>query len=408
MTRLSALRRSPLASAAPWRGAVGAALLTRLGVLLVTALTLGLFYPRRNRSAELWNAGSLNEHSLLEHVLHASERGDSAIWLHAARTLAQPTTDWHAWSPLYPSIVRLLGAFGLPLWLAGTFVSLGSLVVAAALVRALCAAHLAAADQRQTRAMRATWVWLVFPGAVMLGFVAPYSLVALLVAATWLAVLRDRHGLAAVAAGFALLAHPAGIAALPLLAHRSVRVARGKRAHTRALAIALAIGASGWSLVAWRGASLDAVRDALQPRGALADLGRALGDGTHALLFDVVDLRQTPRSPFGDEVGAGFLNLATMALAVALVVAAVFAWRRLGAPAGLSVLLLVLGTLAAPASQAVPLAALPHLAPLALPAFLLVGAWASANDTRFLSYIGASATLFGTVATGVALWNFFG
>jgi hypothetical protein len=118
-----------------------------------------------------------------------------------------------AFFPLYPLLLKIVGATGLPIAVAGLLVSnvlfLGALLAFDALSSELFDHH---------RARRATLLLAVFPTTYVCSMIYPESLVLLAYSLTGLFAVRRRWGACAVTAAVAALARPEGILlTLPIL-----------------------------------------------------------------------------------------------------------------------------------------------------------------------------------------------
>jgi hypothetical protein len=118
-----------------------------------------------------------------------------------------------AFFPLYPLLLKILGATGIPIAVAGVLLSnllfLGALVVFDALSGELFDRDLA---------RRATLLLAVFPTTYVCSMIYPESLVLLAYALTGLFAVRHRWGACAIAAAVAALARPEGVLlTLPIL-----------------------------------------------------------------------------------------------------------------------------------------------------------------------------------------------
>jgi Dolichyl-phosphate-mannose-protein mannosyltransferase len=118
-----------------------------------------------------------------------------------------------AFFPLYPLLLKLVGATGIPIALAGLLLS-NVLFLAALLAFDALSGELF--DRELAR--RATLLLAVFPTTYVCSMVYPESLVLLAYALTGLFAVRGRWGACAIAAAVAALARPEGVLlALPIL-----------------------------------------------------------------------------------------------------------------------------------------------------------------------------------------------
>jgi Mannosyltransferase (PIG-V) len=118
-----------------------------------------------------------------------------------------------AFFPLYPLVLKLVGATGVPLAVGGVLLS-NLLFLAALLAFAALTSELF--DRELAR--RATLLLAVFPTTYVCSMIYPESLVLLASALTGLFAVRRRWGACAAAAAFAALARPEGLLlVLPIL-----------------------------------------------------------------------------------------------------------------------------------------------------------------------------------------------
>jgi Mannosyltransferase (PIG-V) len=136
----------------------------------------------------------------------------SRIALHGYLLVPDRQSD-PAFFPLYPLLLKLVGATGLPLAVAGMLLS-NLLFLAALLAFEALTAHLF--DREFAR--RATVLLAVFPTTYVCSMIYPESLVLLAGSLTGLFALRGRWGACAATAAVAALARPEGILlVLPIL-----------------------------------------------------------------------------------------------------------------------------------------------------------------------------------------------
>ena len=377
--------------------AAGAALLLRAIAALLTGLALAIWYPRRNpAAAPIWNHDSLNSHTLLEHIARAGDRGASQRYL--------PDAADHAAFPLYQWLGGATHSVtGLPGWAAASLVSLVAIIAAAAAFAACLHAWSPVASD-PTQVSRPVWLWLAFPGAALLGWIAPWSLLCALLTATWLAALHDRRLLAGALAGLAACTHPLGLAALPLVLFEPTRAARTLRAWV-ALAVAVALPLTTLLARGCERGCLDApttLLARLHPLHGLQQLGSDLRHG----LGSSVELRAVSSQPYGDALARGMLGLAGLLCIITLCALAPTVARRLGPAPAATCLLIAAALLLVPGP--VPYVAAPHLVVAAVPAFAIAGYRAAASDAVFLTVAGISAALWGMVTAGAALWQQLG
>ena len=345
--------------------------LSRLALWALAAGTVVLFDDHLNPARGRWDSPRLHE---LGAVVDVWARWDSDWYLRIAEGGYRWPSSTPAFFPLYPALVggvgRLLDAHFL---LAGVLVSLAAGAAAFVLLYDLVRARLGAPDARRTVLYLA-----LFPTSLFLGAVYAEALFLALAIGTFVLAERDRLGWAAVAAGFALLTRPQGVALLPALALFAWRAERRGRALALLAIPIVMFGAFPLVLEAWIGhglAFLDAQRvwdRSLAPLGPLGGLVQAVGEG--------------------DVLGP--------ALALGLVALALLAWRILGPAYGVYALAALALPMAFPSERLGGLYSFPRLA---LAAFPCLAALAVLGRDRRVHAV-VVAVLGATLAVDVVRW----
>lgn len=388
----------------------------RVGAWAVAGLTLAVVIPRRNPilSERGWARDPFPTASLTEHVALLGDRWDARWYAHVAANGYDETLRSAAFFPLYPGLVAALSAVGIPLWIAGTLLSLAALVVAALLVERI-AAELGLPQDASTWALA---LLSFFPAAVVLGSMYPESLLVALFAGAWLLALRGRVRWCGVVCGAALLAKPLGVAALPLLLLQRPRVAVANLVRRRIEGLALAsLIAALWPAWLWYrfGDPLRFVEAQSQwersgtgvPLVAGAWNGLvAGGEGLARIIQQPLDLSRASISNLGDPVGIAMQNLVALAAILLLLGGAALTWRRIGVAPALLVLACALVPLSAPSAD-IPLLSAPRFALVALPAFVAAGAGLATSRWR-VPVLAASAASFGLATAAWTAWQWIG
>ncbi|HET8743630.1 MAG TPA: mannosyltransferase family protein [Gaiella sp.] len=325
---------TPLSASVPLRIFVW----SRLAVWALAAATVLLFGDHLNPARGRWDSPRLHE---LGAAFDVWARWDSDWYLRIAESGYRWPSSTPAFFPLYPGVVAGLGrALGDRFLLAGVLVSLAACAATFVLLHELVRLRLGASDARRTVLYLA-----LFPTSLFLGAVYGESLFLLLAVATFVLGERGRFGWASVAAGLAMLARAQGIALVPALALLVWRSERRLRALWVVVVPIAMFAVFPLVLEAWVGhglAFLDAQRvwdRSLAPLGPLGGVVQAVGEG--------------------DVLGP--------ALAVALVVLAVVAWKALGAPYGIYALGALALPMAFPSERLGGLYSFPRLALAAFP-----------------------------------------
>jgi hypothetical protein len=222
-----------------------------------------------------------------------------------------------AFFPLYPLLLKVVSATGIPIAAAGLLLSnvlfLGALLAFDALSGELF-------DRRLAR--RATLVLAVFPMTYVCSMIYPESLVLLAYALTGLFAVRRRWGLCAIAAATAALARPEGVLlVLPILGCLAARwrlMSNEERGRGIAALLAAPAAALSYPLyLAW------SLHDPLAWNKAQTAWGRSFRiDGIVSAITGIGHDLATQGWPYRD--------LAVCVLALALLIVS----RRVGAPLG--------------------------------------------------------------------------
>lgn len=382
------------------------ALASRLLVAALTAFTLAMWYPRRNPASTPWTGDDLAAHTLLDHVARASLRGDWQRWLDRAH-------DPLAGGPvavLYPLLVNAVHAAGAAWWVAGTIVATSGIVATAVLLHR-CMLALPTCPFDGAASLRIVLLWLCVPTAALLGVIGPWSLLATLLAATWLAALRGRPLTAGTLAGLAALAHPAGLAALAPVA--MARPASSTHPNLRVLSALLVAATIALGPLVARDRA-DAPRalvgavaaHATDPARALQRSGAAIAAARADLTTRPVDLRATPTAT-GDRLSRAVLTIVGTLLLATIVLLVPAAWSRVD-PGGAAMLAALAIALAGSSDTGVPMAAVIPLSACALPAVAAWGLRATHSREAFHLHAAVSASLFGFVVSASALWQWLG
>ncbi len=364
------MRAAP-ASSRPALGALWIFLWSRAALWVVAAGTVLLFDDHLNPRRGPWDTARLHE---LGSGIDVWARWDSNWYLRIAESGYSWPSSTPAFFPLYPVLVAGLGrVLGDHFLLAGLVVSLAACAVAFVLLHRLVRERLGALVARQSVLYLA-----LFPTSFFLGAVYGESLFLALAIGTFVLAERGRLGWSSVTAGLALLTRAQGVALLPALAvygWRSER--RGRNLALLAVPVAMFLVFPA-VLEAWIGrglAFLDAQRlweRSLAPLGPLGGLVQAIGEG--------------------DVVGP--------VLALAMLVLAVVAWQRLGAPYGLYALAALAIPMALPSERLGGLYSFPRFAIAAFPC--LVALALVARDRRV--HVAVVVVLCAGLAVGVVRW----
>ncbi len=304
-------------------------------------------------------------------------RWDSDWFLKIAEEGYSWPSSTPAFLPLYPFLVALLGFV-----FFGHFLVAGVVVSLAAGSAAFVLLYRLTADKLGAEAGKRTVLFLALaPTSLFFGAVYSESLFLLLAVATFLAAEKRSFWKAGGLAGLALLTRSAGVALLPALVVFAWRApARGRALAGVAVAPALFL-AYPLLLAVWIGKPL-----------AFLDAQKV-----------VWERHLSPAGPIGGLVAAA-QDRQVLDLAVAVVVAGlgVLAWRRIGVPYGLYVLVSVALPLAVYSSKA-PLLSVQRFVIVAFPAFM---ALATVVRSRRATLVTAAILAAGLVIYVVrwALW----
>ncbi|MCY7303871.1 MAG: glycosyltransferase family 39 protein [Thermoleophilia bacterium] len=337
----------------------------------VVAIIAVVFFERADPGAE-WDSPRLHE---LGTVIDVWARWDSNWFLKIAGEGYSWPSSTPAFLPLYPFLVAGLGfvLFGHPL-LAGVVVSLVAGSAAFVLLYRLTAVKLGAATAQHTVLYLA-----LAPTSLFFGAVYSESLFLLLAVGTFLFAEKGSFWKAGGLAGLALLTRSAGVALLPAL------IVFAWRSPDRRRALA--------------GVAIAPILFALYPLLLALWIGRPLAflDAQRV----VWERHLSPAGPIGGLVAAvqdrQALDLAVTCIVIAL---GVVAWRRIGAPYGLYVLVSLALPLAVYSTKA-PLLSMQRFVVVAFPAFM---ALATIMHSRKATVVTA-AILSAALAVYVVRWS---
>jgi hypothetical protein len=334
-------------------------LLSRAAIWLLALAVVLLFDGSMNARRGEWDSDRLHD---LGAAVDVWARWDSDWFLRIAESGYTWPSSTPAFFPLYPLLVAgtglVLGGHDV---LAGIVVSLGAGALAFVLLYRLTLLKLGEEDARKTVLFLA-----VAPTSLFFGAVYSESLFLLLAVAAFLLAERGRFSGAGAAAGLALLTRSAGIALVPALVVLAWRNPR----RVRALA----------------GVALAPLLFLIYPLVLAIWIDRPLAflDAQKV----VWERRLSPAGPLGGVVAAvEHLELRDLAVAIALIVLGVVAWRRIGAAYGLYALVSV----ALPlwfVSDKTPLWSMQRFAVVVFPAFMaLATVVRSRRDTVLVATI---------------------
>ena len=193
----------------PWRAIVTAWLVTRLGLLAIGVTALAVDGENPSELAQNYQFSR----APFSRPLEIWVRYDAEWYLTIATRGYQPLTSGHfdmrpGFMPLYPALVAAATALVRDPVVAGLLVANAMLVAFLALLY-----RLVDDEFGDAAAMRAVWLYLLFPTSFFLS--APYSESTLLaaIAASFVAARRRRWGLAALGSAAAVVARPLGVVA---------------------------------------------------------------------------------------------------------------------------------------------------------------------------------------------------
>jgi hypothetical protein len=395
-----------------FRAALRVGLSTRLAVLLVAVFAALSFGPASGGLARE-NADKFDDpaltHAIADPLLAPLARWDSVWYLRIAESGYGESTARAAFFPLYPLLVRGVGA--------GLGGSPGALLVAAyaislaAFLAALALLHRLAELELGRRLARPTIVLLaVFPAAVYFG--APYSesLFLLLAVGAFYAARTDRWACAGACAGLASASRSAGL--LLLLPLVLIWWSSRPRSPRDAAWLALApLGIAAYA--AWLGlVEGDAFRFLDVQEAWSRELSVPLSgawDGLVAAVDGVRQLGSGSRTPVYFEAAAGdpfriaainVMLFATLAFALA---ACVGVFRRLPRPYGVWVAASLVLPLSFPVTPQ-PLMSLPRFVSVLFPVFMWLAVVCEERRVTDL-VVGASAVGLGLFTAQYASWH---
>ena len=340
-------------------------------VIWLVAVVSVVFFERASGPGAEWDAPRLHE---LGTVIDVWARWDSNWFLKIAEEGYSWPSSTPAFFPLYPFLVAVLGVVLLGHYLlAGVVLSLVAGSAAFVLLYRLTVVKLGVET-----AERAVLFLALAPTSVFFGAVYSESLFLLLAVATFLTAEKGSFWKAGALAGLAILTRSAGVALLPALIVFAWRAPNRRRA-LAGVAVAPALFALYPLLLAlWIGRPL-----------AFLDAQKV-----------VWERHLSPLGPIGGLIAAiqdyRILDLAVTSIAIAL---GVVAWRRIGAPYGLYVLVSVALPLAV-YSDKDPLLSLQRFVIVAFPAFM---ALATVVRSRRMTLVTA-AILAAGLAFYVVRW----
>jgi hypothetical protein len=261
-------------------------------------------------------------------------------------------------------------------------------------------------------ARRAVLYLAIFPFALFLQAVYSESLFLLLVLASFLLAERSRFLEAGLAAGFAWLTRPVGIALLPALALIAWRAPSRLGALIR-LAAAPAVFAVYPLWLWWRLGDPFEFRNAesywgrelstLGPLGGLWDGLRAGWAGVRQLLSGSHTERFWHAVQDTDPLRVAVINLENLIFLALFAVLTVIAWRRFGAPYGLYAALSLLIPLSVPGERW-PLNSMPRFGLALFPIFLALAVLGESPKVH-IAIVAISAVLLGVACVQWALWQ---
>jgi hypothetical protein len=316
-------------------------LLSRAAIWLLALAVVLLFEGSMNARRGEWDSDRLHD---LGVGIDVWARWDSDWFLRIAENGYSWPSSTPAFFPLYPLLVAgagfLLGGHDV---LGGVVVSLAAGASAFALLYRLTDIELGEETARRTVLFLA-----VAPTSLFFGAVYSESLFLLLAVAAFFLAERGRFWEGGAAAGLALLTRSAGIALVPAL------VVLAWRAPNRLRALA--------------GVAVGPLLFLLYPLALAIWVDRPLAflDAQKV----VWERRLSPAGPLGGVVAAvEHLELLDLAVAIALVVLGVVAWRRIGTAYGLYTLVSVALPLSF-VSDKTPLWSMQRFAVVVFPAFM--------------------------------------
>jgi hypothetical protein len=351
-------------------------LAVRIGLLVLSAMAVGLFLPRDAVNVPGWVAPPLAHgwHG----IFSAFERQDALWFLRIATAGYAPGDGSAAFFPLFPLVVRVVSFLvgGRPL-LAAILVSnvsfFGSLVVLY---------DLTVLEFSEPVARRTIVYLAIFPTAFF--FFAPYSesLFLLLSLLAFREAMSDRWAAAAVAGALAALTRSIGIVLAPALIVMALERRRARGGDPRpGVAAGAAVLVGPLAYLGWWGV---AHQDALAPIHAQANWQREVA-------FPLVTIWNATRFAFGEGVRDPAYWIIDALVVGVVLVAVIAGWRKLPAP----YLVYAVGSLLLPLSYPFPdrpLLSMPRLVAVIFPAFWVM---AEASVRRRIPHTAVVATFAG-------------
>jgi Mannosyltransferase (PIG-V) len=333
-------------------------------------------------------------------ALAAWTRWDGGWFLTIARTGYFNPEQSTAFFPLYPGVTRVIGeGLGGEFVIAGVAVSLTATAAAFVVLH-----HVGGRLLGEVTATRAVLYLALFPMGVFLSAVYSDALYLLLSLAAFALALSNRWLGAGLATGLAILTRMTGLALLPALALLALRAPSRPAALLR-LAAAFPVAAA-WPL--WLHVKhgdaflfLDAQKNwgrELSPAGPLSGIWHGLEAGWAGVrqLFAGPDGHvYWPHATDYSPLHTAMLNIEYLLFAALFIALAVVAWRRLGAPYGLFVLLSLAFPLSAP-TEDWPLLSFPRFGLTVFPVFLALAALGE-RPRAHRAIVLTSAVLLGVV-----------
>jgi mannosyltransferase PIG-V len=348
---------------------------SRAAIWALAVTTVVVFEASLNPERGRWDSERLHE---LGRAVDVWARWDSDWYLRIAADGYSWPSSTPAFFPLYPLLVATAGRM-----LAGHYLLAGVLVSTAAAAAAFVLLHrLTLPKLGAAGARRAVLYLALFPTSLFLTAVYSEALFLALALAAFLLAERHRFGWVGLVVGLALLTRPAGVALLAAAVlfawrapHRLSALARLLTAPALFLLYPLALWVWIDRPLAFLDAQVTVWRRSFSPYGPLAGLWQAM--------------REPP--------------LLELAFLVGLVLLAVHAWRRFGAPYGGYVLVAIALPLAAPA-EGRPLLSITRFGLVAFPALL---ALADLGGRRWVhvAAVAMGATWLTTSVVKWSLWN---
>lgn len=329
---------------------------SRAAIWLLAVVAVVGFDGALNARRGEWDSERLHD---LGAAIDVWARWDSDWFLKIAEEGYSWPSSTPAFFPLYPLLVAVLGwALRGHTVLAGVGLSLAAGTGAFALLYRLSCDRLGEGAGRRTVLFLA-----VAPTSLFFGAVYSESLFLLLAVGAFVAAERGRFWQAGSLTGLALLTRSAGVALVPAL------LVLAWRAPDRRRAIA--------------GVAVGPVVFALYPLALALWIGQPLAFLEAQRV--VWERRLSPAGPLGGVIAAAQeRELVDLAVAVALIVLGIVAWRRIGAAYGLYTLLSVALPLTF-VSDKVPLWSMQRFAVVVFPAFMALATLARSRRATFVT-----------------------